>query len=99
MPHTSGGLCRSLDARIVVEVRGVVSRPVAEPVLTQDMHVYSTFSDGTKTGEENIAEAEQIGLTELAFVDHVRADTKWVPAYVAAVREGQEQTSIVLHCA
>jgi putative hydrolase len=72
---------------------------MAEPVLTQDMHVSSTFSNGRNTIEESVVEAEQIGLTELAFVDHVRADTKWVPAYVAAVKEGQEQTSIVLHCA
>jgi putative hydrolase len=82
-------------------MKGVVSgaSPMAEPVLTQDMHVYSTFSDGRNTIEENVFEAEQIGLTELTFVDHVRTDTKWVPAYVAAVKEGQEQTSILLHCA
>jgi putative hydrolase len=72
---------------------------MAEPVLTQDMHVYSTFSDGTNTIEENVAEAERIGLTELACVDHVRADTDWVPAYVAAFREGREQTPLVLRCA
>lgn len=72
---------------------------MAEPALSQDMHVYSTFSDGRNTIEENVAEAERIGLTELACVDHVRADTKWVPAYVAAVRAGREQTPIVLHCA
>jgi putative hydrolase len=72
---------------------------MAEPVLTQDMHVYSTFSDGENTVEENVAEAERIGLTELVFADHVRADSRWVPAYVAAVRKSREQTPIVLHCA
>jgi putative hydrolase len=72
---------------------------MAELVLTQDMHVYSTFSDGQNTIEENVAEAERIGLTELIFADRVRADAKWVPAYVAAVRKSSEQTSIVLHCA
>lgn len=70
-----------------------------EPVLTQDMHVHSTFSDGKNTIEENIAEAERIGLTELTCVDHVRADTEWVPDYVAAVRGAAEQTPIALHCA
>jgi putative hydrolase len=63
------------------------------------MHVYSTFSDGQNTIAENVAEAERIGLTELIFADHVRADSKWVPAYVAAVRKSREQTPIVLHCA
>lgn len=72
---------------------------MAEPVLTQDMHVYSTFSDGRNTIEENVAEAERIGLTELACVDHVGAETEWIPSYAAAVREGREQTPIVLHCA
>ena len=67
--------------------------------LTQDMHIYSTFSDGQNTIEENVAEAERIGLTELVFADHVRADSKWIPAYVAAVRKCREQTSVVLHCA
>lgn len=72
---------------------------MAEPVLTQDMHVHSTFSDGANTIEENVAEAERIGLTELACVERVRGDTEWVPAYVAAVRESRKQTPIVLRCA
>ncbi len=29
---------------------------MAEPVLTQDMHVYSTFSDGKNTIEESVVE-------------------------------------------
>jgi putative hydrolase len=72
---------------------------MAEPALTQDMQVYSTFSDGHNTIEENVAEAERIGFTELVFADHVRADSRWVPSYVAAVRKCREQTPIVLHCA
>jgi putative hydrolase len=66
---------------------------------TQDMHVYTTFSDGQNTIEENVAAAERIGLTEIAFADHVRADSNWIPAYVAAVEKCREQTSVVLHCA
>ncbi len=69
------------------------------PVTTQDMHVYSNFSDGQNTIEENVACAEQIGLTELAFADHVRGDSRWIGAYVAAVRDVGEQTPIILHCA
>jgi putative hydrolase len=66
---------------------------------TRDMHVYSTFSDGQNTIEENVAEAERIGLTEITFADHVRFDSRWVPDYVAAVSGCREQTSVVLHCA
>ena len=72
---------------------------MTKPALTQDMHVYSTFSDGQNTIEEIVAEAERIGLTELVFADHVRFDSKWVPDYVAAVSKYRKQTSVVLHCA
>lgn len=72
---------------------------MAELDLTQDMHVHSTFSDGANTIEENVAEAERIGLTELACVEQVRGDTKWIPAYVAAIRDSRKRTPIVLRCA
>jgi putative hydrolase len=72
---------------------------MVEPAMTRDMHVYSTFSGGVNTIEENVAEAERIGLTEITFADHVRVDSRWVPDYVAAVCNCREQTSVVLHCA
>jgi putative hydrolase len=73
--------------------------PMSEPALTRDMHVHSTFSDGASTIGENVAEAERIGLTELTCVEHVREDTRWIPAYVAAIRESRKRTPIVLRCA
>lgn len=72
---------------------------MTEPALTQDMQVHSTFSDGANTIGKNVAEAEQIGLTELTCVEHVRGDTGWIPAYVAAIRESRKRTPIVLGCA
>jgi len=72
---------------------------MTEPALSQDMHVRSTFSGGANTIEENVAEAERIGLSEIACVEQVRGDTKWVPAYVAAVRDSRKRTPIVLRCA
>lgn len=67
--------------------------------LHQDMHVHSTFSDGRDPVEGNVAEAEALGLTELTCVDHVRADTEWVPEYLAAVRRVGAQTDVDLRCA
>ncbi|MBV9799713.1 MAG: hypothetical protein JO039_16830, partial [Solirubrobacterales bacterium] len=64
----------------------------------QDMHVHSTFSDGANSLEENIAEAESLRLVELGCVDHVRADTGWVPAYAAAVTGLREHTEVRLQC-
>lgn len=65
----------------------------------QDMHVHSTFSDGHDPIEDNVAEAEALGLTELTCVDHVRFDTGWVPDYLAAVRRIGAQTDVELRCA
>ncbi len=65
----------------------------------QDMHVHSRFSDGRNTIEENVAEAERLGLRELTCVDHVRAGTDWVPDYTAAVRRVNATTSVELRCA
>jgi putative hydrolase len=67
--------------------------------VRQDMHVHSTFSDGQSTIEENVAEAERLGLLELTCVDHVRADTDWLEGYIAAVRRVNATTSVVLRCA
>jgi putative hydrolase len=66
--------------------------------LLQDMHVHSTFSDGHDTLAANVAEAEALGLTQLGCVDHVRADTPWVPEYVAAVRQVAGETGVELQC-
>jgi putative hydrolase len=64
----------------------------------EDMHVHSTFSDGRDRLEDNVAEAEALGLTALGCVDHVRADTDWVPDYVAAVHALRGATAVKLRC-
>jgi putative hydrolase len=64
----------------------------------QDMHVHSTFSDGADRIEDNIAEAEAMGLRALGCVDHVRADTPWVPDYVEAVERLRATTPVALSC-
>jgi len=66
--------------------------------LPQDMHVHSTFSDGKNTIEENVEEAESLGLETLTCVDHVRQDTTWLPEYVSAVERLRSTTSIELLC-
>jgi putative hydrolase len=66
--------------------------------MSVDMHVHSTFSDGADRIEDNIAEAESLGLTALGCVDHVRVDTDWVPSYVAAVNRLRPETRVELRC-
>lgn len=47
-----------------------------------DLHVHSTFSDGSLTPEELIAEAVRVGLSAIALTDH--DTTAGVPRLVAA---------------
>jgi putative hydrolase len=66
--------------------------------MSVDMHVHSTFSDGRDRLEDNIAEAESLGLSALGCVDHVRQDTDWVPDYVNAVNRLRSRTIVELRC-
>jgi putative hydrolase len=59
---------------------------MTHPELAGDWHVHSTFSDdAVSTLDENVAAAVAAGLTEIRLIDHVRTDTTWVPAFLAAV--------------
>lgn len=59
----------------------------SEPLLLGDHHVHSTFSDdGHSTLRENLDAAAARGLERVRLTEHVRADTAWVPEFVAAVR-------------
>lgn len=68
------------------------------PALDQDMHVHSTFSDGAGTIEENVAAAEQRGLSRIRLVDHVRATTAWTGDFVCEVRRVSELSEIDVSC-
>jgi putative hydrolase len=57
------------------------------PAFDEDFHVHSTFSDGASTLAENVAAARERGLRTVCLADHVRASTKWVPDFVAAVSQ------------
>ncbi len=55
--------------------------------LDEDYHVHTTFSDdAVSSPADNVAAAIRAGLSTLCLVDHVRADTTWVPRQVATVR-------------
>lgn len=61
-----------------------VRRP---PLLAQDHHVHSTFSDDARsTLVENRDAALAAGLHAIRMADHVRRSTTYVPEFLAAVR-------------
>ena len=70
----------------------------AEPFITEDMHVHSTFSDGSATIAENVAEAERMGVRRMTCVDHVRESTEWVSEFVTGVAEARAETDVELLC-
>ncbi|MDH3271641.1 MAG: PHP domain-containing protein [Gemmatimonadota bacterium] len=66
--------------------------------LSADHHVHSTFSDGSGSLEDNLEAARRAGLRHLGFVDHVRSDSDWVPAYAARVAELAAGSDLTLTC-
>lgn len=53
--------------------------------LHHDLHVHSTWSDGKAHPVENLIAASNAGLTSMAMVEHVRADSAWVPLWAEEV--------------
>ncbi len=66
--------------------------------MTHDFHTHSSYSDGTNTPEDNLAMAVERGLRSLGFTDHVRADTAWLPDYVAHVATLRRSAPIEVLC-
>ncbi len=62
--------------------------------LKEDMHIHSTYSDGVNTIEENLKQAEFIGLERICCVDHVREDTDWLGKYVENVSRVKNETDV-----
>ena len=66
--------------------------------LNEDMHIHSTFSDGIHTVEENVGQAEAVGLMQMCCVDHVRVSSDWLPGYVKTVENVRQQTKVKVYC-
>ena len=62
--------------------------------LQEDMHVHSTYSDGVNSIEENIKQAESVGLKRFCCVDHVRRDTDWLGNFAANIDRLKNETEI-----
>ncbi|MFJ8930056.1 PHP domain-containing protein [Streptomyces sp. NPDC102364] len=68
------------------------------PLLGSDLHTHTDFSDGHDPLDRVVAAAEAAGLRTLVVTDHVRADTSYLPEYVAAVRAARNHTRVRLVC-
>mgnify|MGYP001024468632 FL=1 len=66
--------------------------------LTVDAHVHSNFSDGRDHPATNVAVALGRGLKMIGLVDHVRADTTWLPEFSSTVRRLNLRSPIHVTC-
>jgi putative hydrolase len=55
--------------------------------VNRDFHLHTKYTDGKPGVEEVIARCEALGLSEIAFTEHVRKDTSWFPKFADEVRE------------
>ncbi|MEV1027024.1 PHP domain-containing protein [Streptomyces sp. NPDC050264] len=76
---------------------GLDPAPGPDP-LSADHHTHTDHSDGRDPLARMIAAAELRGLTTLYVTDHVRADTTYLPEYVAAVRAARGRTPLDIVC-
>ena len=54
--------------------------------VNRDLQIHTTATDGEATIEEILAQAEALGLIEIAFTEHVRKQSSYVPEFLASVR-------------
>ena len=59
-----------------------------------DKHIHTNWTDGEATVLEMVKKAEQIGLTQIAFTEHVRSDSTYFDAYLKEVHGAAEKSSI-----
>ncbi|MFJ6432835.1 PHP domain-containing protein [Streptomyces sp. NPDC091416] len=72
--------------------------PAGSGLLRTDLHTHTDFSDGRDTLAAVVGAAADAGLHTLVVTDHVRADTTYLPAYVAAVRAARAAAPLSLVC-
>ena len=65
---------------------------------TTDWHTHTSRTDGADPLEAMVRAAADAGLERLVVTDHVRADTSWVPEYVADVARVREGSPVDLVC-
>ncbi|MGD8700510.1 MAG: PHP domain-containing protein [Gemmatimonadales bacterium] len=54
--------------------------------VNREMHLHTEYTDGEASIAEVIQRAESLGLAEIAFTEHVRADSAWFPEFADEVR-------------
>jgi histidinol phosphatase-like PHP family hydrolase len=65
--------------------------------IREDYHVHSSYNDHSSpdlTVKNALEKAAQIGMKTLAFTEHVRRSSSWVPAYIEEINELSQNSKI-----
>jgi putative hydrolase len=63
----------------------------------EDYHVHSSYNDHSSsnlTVKNALETAEKLGLRKLAFTEHVRRSSTWVPKYIQEIRLYSQRTKV-----
>jgi len=61
--------------------------PAAGPFRPVDFHIHSSFTDARMRLEEALQAASAAGLEAVAFTDHARHDSSYVPGYLMVIEQ------------
>lgn len=62
--------------------------------VNREMHLHTNYTDGASDVLQVIQQAEKIGLAEIAFTEHVRADSEWFPRFAEEIRHHAKESSV-----
>lgn len=62
-----------------------------------DFHMHTTQTDGQNSPEEMIVRGAELGLSAIAFTEHVNRASDWFPAFKAEVDSLRREASIGVH--
>jgi len=62
--------------------------------INRDFHMHTRYTDGKADVVDVLRRAEEVGLSEIAFTEHVRKDTDWFARFATEVREAAAATAL-----
>lgn len=64
---------------------------LVEHPVSWDYHIHTVYTDGSSTIPEYIESAIRLGLTEIAFTEHVHMDSDWFDRFIDEILVAREQ--------
>jgi putative hydrolase len=62
--------------------------------INREMHLHTNFTDGKPSIAQVIRRAEELGLAEIAFTEHVRANSDWFPRFANEIKKLAEASTV-----